>query len=125
MYRVIYYYYKTFLDSFNNKDHRSDVVLIIFFYQLIHLLFIHEIVLKLFHISLLRPALGHDYGTNKLIWIPILFIYTYLLGWYFNHKWDKIKTKYSSRIFLKANNTMIITSIFILPLIGLIILFNL
>ena len=124
MYSYIYFYYKILIESNTNKDHRTDIVLIIFFYQLIHLLLIHEFLLKFFNISLLSNFLNHDYGTNKLIFIPILFVYKYLLSWYFNKRWKKIQSKYLDRIKINVKQTIIVLSIFIIPLICLIILFN-
>ena len=125
MYSRIYFYFKLLFDSDNKKKKRTDVALIIFVYQLIHILFIHELIKKTLNISILKSVFNNDYGTNKLIWIPILFAYTYFLSWYFNHYWDKIKTKYSNRVLIRIKDTFIVISLFVLPLLGLIILFNL
>jgi len=65
----------------------------------------------------LKNLLNHDYGTNKLIFIPILFLYIYVLSWYFKKRWERINARYQDKITINAKNTIILISIFIIPLV--------
>jgi len=117
MYSCIYYYCTLFNSLGRKKDHKSDVALIIFLYQLIHVLLLHACLKYFFNVSLLKNLLNHDYGTNKLIFIPILFLYIYVLSWYFKKRWERINARYQDKITINAKNTIILISIFIIPLV--------
>jgi hypothetical protein len=118
MYSYIYYYYcKLFNLLSRKKDKKPDVALIVFVYQLIHVLFLYACIKYFFNVSLLGNLLNHEYGTNKLIFIPILFFYTYILSWYFRKRWEKIKLAYEGKMVLDLRNAIIIISLFFLPLV--------
>jgi len=70
-----------------------------------------------FHVSLFANFFNHDYATNKIIYMPVLLLYTYLLSWYFKSRWEKIKSKYKGRVNVNVNvnakNTVCILSLFV------------
>lgn len=117
MYSYIYYYFCTLFNPLSRKkDKKPDVALIVFVYQLLHVLFLYACLKYFFDVSILKNLFNHDYGTNKLIFIPVLFLYTYALSWYFDKRWEKIKLKYNDKIVIDSRNTIIIVSLFVLPL---------
>lgn len=117
MYNYIYIYLTKLLElSKLKRVKKSDVTSIIFLFQLIHIIFIDSCIKYFFKINFLKKIFSHDYGTNKMIFIPVFFLYIYVLGWYFKKVNNGIINKYESKVNINIRNTIFLVLIFVLPL---------
>ena len=120
MYRYIFYYFNRTFSSFsyNQKDYTNGIENIIFFFQIVHILFIDTIFMYIFNFSFFKILFNHTYGINKLIFFPIFIFYLILLKYYYRKSWGKIKIKYDGKVSINSLNTILILFfLFILPLV--------
>ena|ERR1035437_1323446 len=116
MYNYTFYYFRLLFKSLSKKKDRTiDVAIIIFFMQLFQFLLIDTFLKRMFHFSFLQKILTHDYFRNKVVLMPFLFVWVFLLYGYFNKNISKIEERYNGKILLDFKNTIIIIIIVFVP----------
>jgi|SRR5690554_4452755 len=76
----IYDYYK----SKNNNDPSFNSSLLVFFAQLVHFAVLVFGISKIFHFNI--PWISADKATNKIIFIPFLYLWSVLVSKFYKNK---------------------------------------
>lgn len=114
MYNWIYYKVYTFLESKGAFDARFNAVLLLFFMQLVHLLFFIMIVANIMSFDI--PKLSGDHTKNKFMMFPFGIVWLYLTYLYFKKKHNAINSKYKGQILKTYQFLILVLFLIILPL---------
>jgi len=119
MYKLMYFYVFRLVEK-RNTDPKFYSAGFLFFVQIVHLGLVLALIKKVFNVQYF--VFSTTYLINKLIWMPILLTWLIIIHVYYKKRFSKIEKYFSKQKVLTFQNSTIVFTLFLVPLIMMILL---
>lgn len=120
MYKLTYYYIFKLTEK-RNPDARFGAASFVFITQVAQCFLIFAVIKKIGGLN--YPVFSDIYLINKIIMIPFMLIWLFLVNYYYKKRFDKIVSLFKDESIITFRNTIIVFSLLLIPIfIGIILL---